>query len=991
MKALGRLTLWLCSALALVAVCMPLSASASVDPVSVGANATCAAVPAGGVNCWGVPAGYGDLDDWITRDIADDVPTPLYGITGVATDVAVTGDHGCAVVGGGAVCWGVNTSGQLGDGSTDDSDLPVNVQGFDSGVTDVAVADGVSCAIKSGAVSCWGNRNAGLMGSGSIGIETSPVAVPTLSSGASSLAVAEQMGCVVVSSQAICWGRAYSPMARAGEYGEILSPGVSAGLTSGVESIVIGSGHACAIVTGAVKCWGANGSGQLGDGTVAHVSTDTPRQVTGLTSGVTAIAAGYRITCAIVSGAVKCWGENHRGLRGDGTYDGTTSQPSTPVDVTGLSSGVDAVSVGSRHICARQSGTVKCWGAASLGQLGNAVPVRSSTPIAVSGGASLTKLAVGDTRACGTAAGVAKCWGDTNGYNWIQPTVPVAMNPPFDNDVASVSVGYSGVCGVINGSVRCGEGGIVGLETGAIAVSSHDLHACGATSTKVLCWGDEYTFVDPTPISISGVGNGITALASGFRFDCAIAGGAARCWGENYENQLGVSTTPVDRRTPVTPTGLSSGVTAIAAGRDFACAVVSGAAKCWGDGYSGQLGNGSLADKSAPTQVTGLTSGVTSISASEHHACALTNGGAIYCWGENDVGQLGSGDLEESSVPVQVQGAGSGATEVSAGSQTTCGRIGGVAKCWGSNKRGMLGAGKAFHELTPVPTAAPANPKPFVANLSPEPDSLHAVHSVAFEAFSDSAATIYCKIDGRPYIVCPELMTDLEDGDHSVRTKVTDTNGHSDTDVTYFRVDTTPPVLVLGDIDDDLTATGDIWREIGFSANEPIASAQCFIDGDGPYTCGSYARRFSLGVHTVSATATDLAGNVGTATGSFRVGPLPVVPPPPPADRRSSLSYTYLFSGSYKKGNRKLVVRVRLVNRDAMIPGRCAGAIRFAAPKLGKEKSFPLATDPRLIQCNVARTYKLKRATKGKRINFNFTFDGNAFYNGATKSASRKL
>ncbi|HEX4934251.1 MAG TPA: hypothetical protein VFV33_13770, partial [Gemmatimonadaceae bacterium] len=149
---------------------------------------------------------------------------------------------------------------------------------------------------------------------------------------------------------------------------------------------------------------------------------------------------------------------------------------------------------------------------------------------------------------------------------------------------------------------------------------------------------------------------------------------------------------------PALATVMSERFTQVSAGANHACAVtVAGFAFCWGRDELGQLGDNRRINSTTPIPVVGPNGLQASalqfsdISAGDAHTCGITIQGAAYCWGNGAFGQLGNGQLGASDVPVPVQGA-LVFTSVSAGANHSCAvTTGGALYCWGSNERGQLG------------------------------------------------------------------------------------------------------------------------------------------------------------------------------------------------------------------------------------------------------------------------------------------------------------
>lgn len=259
---------------------------------------------------------------------------------------------------------------------------------------------------------------------------------------------------------------------------------------------------------------------------------------------------------------------------------------------------------------------------------------------------------------------------------------------------------------------------VTGTAGGAVLVDGGFGHTCAVTPAGgVKCWGDNQvgqlgdgTTTDSlTPVAVQGLSSGVIAIATGAFHSCALTSvGAVKCWGVNIYGRLGNGTTK-NSSVPVQVTGLTSGVISLAAGGWHTCAVTSGgAAKCWGLGLDGRLGNGGTATATTPVQVSGLTTGVVSVTAGSFHTCALTRLGAARCWGYNGSGQLGNGATTAASTSVPVTGLTTGTTQISAGDGNTCAVAAGAVKCWGDNtfsQLGRTGGGSAIPVAIPVLTS----------------------------------------------------------------------------------------------------------------------------------------------------------------------------------------------------------------------------------------------------------------------------------------------
>jgi hypothetical protein len=353
-----------------------------------------------------------------------------------------------------------------------------------------------------------------------------------------------------------------------------------------------GSTDTCAVLSpGVAYCWGADVAGQLGNGSGHAVGSSLvehftrPTAVIGLT-GASRIVASSTMSCALMmTGRVKCWGNNGFSSLGDG---GSEPFSTTPVDVAGINGAVDIAVAGPATGCALLSdGSVKCWGYNITGQLGNAAVTadRSATPVTVS------------------------------------LSGPAALPASAAHTIAGGSAHFCVVMADASSSVRCWGGGNGRGELGD-----------GTTNNP-----------GSTPMTVEGL-TGAVSVSAGFNHSCALlATGGVACWGDNFLGQTSDITSDLDP-SPVLVPGITT-ATSVSAGQTHSCAVIAGGAvSCWGDNVDGQLGRGFADVPIHPTPALSLLDhGASLVVAGGLHTCALMTDGSIFCWGDDARGELGIG------------------------------------------------------------------------------------------------------------------------------------------------------------------------------------------------------------------------------------------------------------------------------------------------------------------------------------------------------------
>ncbi len=369
-----------------------------------------------------------------------------------------------------------------------------------------------------------------------------------------------------------------------------------------VRQIAAGNAFTCALkMDQRVQCWGRNSMGQLGRGFVGgsipypeYVVSPSSGASPDILEGVQEISAGTDHACARLSDQkVVCWGSNSIGQLGI-TLGGTSARPvfvTQPDKIGGAANansstsqlyGATQIVSGDQHNCALRSGdTPICWGAGTMGQIGNSLSTDSFYPREVTSLPGASKLAAGGRTTCAIdgnpGAHSVKCWGEgTSGQ--IGNAASTSVNLPTlaslslgsSPTVSTLAVSNTAVCIVGNGSQYCwgsntnfeygNASGASNVPVIIISASYSDLfaglnHMCGVNySTRQLaCWGANQAgqigngsaggSVAPAfSLSMfSSMSEPLVAGDAGTNHNCVGTGANVWCWGENIDGELGPS------------------------------------------------------------------------------------------------------------------------------------------------------------------------------------------------------------------------------------------------------------------------------------------------------------------------------------------------------------------------------------------------------------------------------------------------------------------
>ena len=679
--------------------CGALQLSGSYKAIASGTMAyhTCGIRTDGKLDCWGYNT-YGQIGDGTTT--VAKVPVNVAGLADVV-QVALGYAHTCAVTSGGKLyCWGYNTYSQIGDGGTTAVKAP-----YDTGLKDVvsvAAGYGNTCALKADSTLwCWGMNGDGQVGDGTSTTQKAPTQVlgNVKHVDAGSYHTLALLGDGTV----WAWGQnTYFNTQAGSSTADVLTP-TKRGAFPGARAVAATGYSSCVVFgSGKVQCWGRNSDGQLGKGSVSSASDDLIADVQDLAGAVKVVGGQYHAIALRSDGEVLGWGSSASGELG---LTSTEDQPQ-PVQMPYIGNVID-IAAGRSHSCVlRKDGAVFCTGDALYGQIGNNTTTDSTQLVHVEDGLCSADAECNTTNKCN----VGTCDGNTGKCSYQ----PAKADSACDDEDACMTTDVCNGSGACVGIPKdCDDGDACtlspackgGICSQTAKVDCNDGNACttdacdsktGACSNtaiadcKIPCATDG-DCDDGDPCSKETCMAKVCTFKSGN--DGAVCGIASTCAAGSCKP-------------------LSQGWATRIAGFAYSyhvCAVrADKTAACWGRNTYGQLGDGTTTQATSPVAVSDLKD-VEQIQVGTNHTCARLASGKVWCWGYNSDGQVGNGSTGTAAIskPVEVANL-SDVVDLALGYYHTCAlRKDGTVWCWGQNSAGQMGSGATSTTDVTAPTQVP--------------------------------------------------------------------------------------------------------------------------------------------------------------------------------------------------------------------------------------------------------------------------------------------
>ncbi|WP_376753776.1 RCC1 domain-containing protein [Candidatus Southlakia epibionticum] len=934
-------------------------AAKTITQISAGAGHSLALASDGTVYAWGQNT-YGQLGNNVTTNSSSPVAvqttgTPMAGKSIV--NIAAGGYHSLALADDGTVyAWGYNPTGQLGNGATVDSRTPVAVKATGTpmaGKNIIKIAAGVhnSLALASdGTVYTWGRGEFGQLGNGTTTDSNIPVAVKTVGTPMASKTIIGISGgpaymlAVDSNGKVYGWGRNANGQLGSLSHTDSSVP-VASQIPAGKSIIQVSAGgwdgsHSLALThDNIVYGRGRNSNGQLGNNStsdslaavVAQLNLmDTPSTPTQVvvepgnakatiswqspvvTGGksIVGYVLRYRTIGAVdwttVDVAATVTSHAITGLTNDqiyqtqvaaktatGTGDFSSIVLATPhakPTITNVSPAIGPVAGGQNvtitgtnfmpkgkkivqtangsgySLALASDGTVYAWGQNNYGQLGNGTTTDSNVPVAVKTvgtpmeGKKIIQVSTKVWYSLALASdGTVYAWGLNGSGQLGDGTITHSSTPVAVKTIGTPMEGKT----------------IVGIAAGA----SHSLAL--ASDGKIYVWGGNAygqfgngvtTTSSVVPVAVKTVGTPmdnkkIIQIHAGYYHSLALASdGTVYAWGQNTYGQLGNNTminanAPVSVQTIGTPMA-GKIIIQLAAGNSQSVALASdGTIYAWGWNMYGQLGNGTTVDTRIPVavKVTGTPMAgkvIAQVAASNAHTLAVASDGTVYDWGWNQYGQLGNNTTTNSSVPVAVQTTGTPMvgkviSQVTSGGSANSLALAsdGTMYTWGWGQHGQLGNGTIGTDAktplavstTPPSALAPSAPKVTFDGI--EATNVTIVNSTTITATTPAHAAGLV-----------DVAIDLGDGDELY--KAVKTSSYR-----YATVPDVPTNLATAPLDNAVRLT---WTAPANNGGTPITDYVIQYSADGGITWSTYS-------HIASTSTTVTIPFLTPTTYTFRV------------------------------------------------------------------------------------------------------------------------